>query len=270
MVLRAGEAVETGATAGTLTAPRAAYTRTLVAADPATWTPRRSTAREAEPVVRAEGLAVERGGRAVFRGVDLAVRPGAVIGVTGPSGCGKSSLGDALLGLVPAADGRVHRREGLGARALRKLYQDPVAAFARRRTLGRSIDDVARLVGTEGGRVDALLERLGLDPVLLERLPGAVSGGELQRLSLLRALLERPAFLFADEPTSRLDPITQAGVAGAARGDRRARRRGDPPGQPRRCAGAQRRGRDARARGRGVARVRSGRECSPGSDASTG
>ena len=51
-----------------------------------------------------------------------------------------------------------------------------------------------------------------LDPPLLGRRPGAVSGGELQRLSLLRVLLRSPSFVFTDEPTSRLDPISQARV----------------------------------------------------------
>ncbi|MFB9570749.1 ATP-binding cassette domain-containing protein, partial [Saccharopolyspora hordei] len=61
---------------------------------------------------------------------------------------------------------------------------------------------------------DALLARLRLAPELLRRRPAAVSGGELQRLALLRAMLARPRFLFADEPTSRLDPITQAEIIG--------------------------------------------------------
>jgi peptide/nickel transport system ATP-binding protein len=52
----------------------------------------------------------------------------------------------------------------------------------------------------------------------LARHPAAVSGGELQRLALLRALLARPRFLFADEPTSRLDPITQRDIMGLLAG----------------------------------------------------
>jgi peptide/nickel transport system ATP-binding protein len=53
------------------------------------------------------------------------------------------------------------------------------------------------------------MQALGLDAGLLARLPHAVSGGELQRFALLRLMLLQPAFIFADEPTSRLDPITQ-------------------------------------------------------------
>ena len=56
--------------------------------------------------------------------------------------------------------------------------------------------------------------RIAKAPALLGRKPGEVSGGELQRLAILRLLLVRPAFIFADEPTSRLDPITQAEVIG--------------------------------------------------------
>lgn len=57
-----------------------------------------------------------------------------------------------------------------------------------------------------------MLARLRLAPRLLDRLPGQISGGELQRFALARALLLDPVFLFADEPTSRLDPVSQQEV----------------------------------------------------------
>ena len=222
MVLRRGEVVEAGETARVLAAPLDRYTRALIAADPRHWTPRSTAARAAASttastssgpaVVSAHGLTVGRGGRTLIDRVDLDLRAGRIFGVTGPSGCGKSTLGDVLLGLVPPLAGEVRRDGGLPATAFQKLYQDPVAAFPRRLRLGRTLADVARRHGAGAGRIDALLERLGLDPVLLERLPDAVSGGELQRLALLRLLLVRPRFIFADEPTSRLDPITQAQV----------------------------------------------------------
>lgn len=78
--------------------------------------------------------------------------------------------------------------------------------------LGQTLADVARLHRAPAGQIDSLLARLNLDPALLSRWPDAVSGGELQRLALLRAMLARPRALFADEPTSRLDPITQRDV----------------------------------------------------------
>lgn len=212
MVLRRGEVVETGPTAQVFAAPKAAYTRELIAADPANWRPRQTPAPGGDPVVEAEALAVARGGRVLFRGVTFRLSPGEVFGVTGPSGCGKSSLGDAVLGLAPASGGRILRRAGLPATRFQKLYQDPVSAFARKRPLGQSIQDVARAAGAAPGQVAGLLDHLGLDAQLLRRPPDAVSGGELQRLSLLRILLWKPAFIFADEPTSRLDPITQARV----------------------------------------------------------
>jgi len=212
IVLRAGEVVERGATDQVFAAPRKPYTKELFAADPDRWASRKPSGHDGPAVVRTRDVALARGGRTLFEDVSFDISPGEVFGVTGPSGCGKSSLGDALLGLLEPARGTISRRPGGHAHSFQKLYQDPVAAFPRKRTLGQTIADVARLSGGRSEDVDALLEQLGLDASLLARRPGAVSGGELQRLSLLRVLLRRPDFLFADEPTSRLDPITQARV----------------------------------------------------------
>lgn len=212
IVLRAGEAVERGATEQIFAAPKDAYTREFFAADPERWTPRHPASQGGPAVVSARDLALSRGGRTLFDDVSLDVAPGGIFGVTGRSGCGKSSLGDALLGLIQPARGTVSHRPGEHAHAFQKLYQDPVAAFPRKRALGRTIADTVSLAGAGQRDVETLLDRLGLDDGLLARRPGAVSGGELQRLSLLRVLLRSPSFIFADEPTSRLDPITQARV----------------------------------------------------------
>lgn len=212
IVLRNGEVVESGATRDVFAAPSQTYTRDLFAADPESWTPRPPTSHAGPAVIGARNLTLARGDRTLFRDVSLDIVAGQVFGVTGPSGCGKSSLGDVLLGVIQPLSGQVQRQGAAHRFAFQKLYQDPVAAFPRKRTIGAALKDVLNITKGAVQAVDGLMDSLGLDPNLLARRPGAVSGGELQRLSLLRVLLRKPAFIFADEPTSRLDPITQAKV----------------------------------------------------------
>ncbi len=129
--------------------------------------------------------------------------------MTGPSGSGKSSLGDILLGLLKPDAGQVQRATGISIHRYQKLYQDPPAAFPARATLKQSLADLVALHRLEEVRIAPLMQRLRLAEHLLDRRPDQVSGGELQRFALLRVLLLDPVFLFADEPTSRLDLITQ-------------------------------------------------------------
>lgn len=208
MVLLDGHVVERGEAATVLSAPSHAYTAALLAAEPSAWRALPAV-QPGPPVLTARGLGKRFGDRVLFHGLDVQLGAGERIAVTGPSGSGKSTLGNVLLGLVPPDQGTIQRPSGIAPVRYQKLYQDPAAAFAPRLRIGRALDDLIRRHGLDRSRVAPWMARLGLSPTLLDRLPGAVSGGELQRIALLRALLLRPAFLFADEPTSRLDPITQ-------------------------------------------------------------
>ncbi len=203
--------VERGRTQAVLAAPRHEYTRRLVEADPAAW-PRRRTTASGAPVVTGEGLAKALGGRTLFESLSLSVSPGEIIAIAGPSGCGKTTLGNLLLGLLAPDAGRIGRRSGEAPHRFQKIYQDPVAAFAPTVSLRTALDDVIRRHGLSWQTAEALLNRMRIAPDLLHRRADQVSGGELQRIALARALLVDPLFLFADEATSRLDPVTQKEV----------------------------------------------------------
>jgi peptide/nickel transport system ATP-binding protein len=205
-----GEIVESGPASRVLVEPQHEYTRALLAADPEAWPHRSSSAASGRQVVlRARGLAKTYGNHRLFEGVDLDVVAGSRLAVTGPSGSGKTTLGNVLLGLRRPDAGTIERDAAVTAVRLQKLYQDPAAAFAPAITLRVSLDDLIRLHGLKWDDAMSLMVRLRLAPVLLDRLPSEVSSGELQRFAVVRLLLLKPAFVFADEPTSRLDPITQ-------------------------------------------------------------
>lgn len=209
-VMLDGRIIERGAATEVLENPSHAYTKRLIAAEPTRWPPpERADDRTASIVLEGQDLQKRRGGKLLFSGVNLTLRRGEILGVTGPSGSGKSSLGDILLGLLPPDTGRVLRDDTIARTRYQKIYQDPPAAFPARITIRQNLNDLVRLHRLDGKSIEPLMERLRLSNDLLDRLPADVSGGELQRFALLRVLLLDPVFLFADEPTSRLDLITQ-------------------------------------------------------------
>lgn len=215
-VMLDGAMIETGDAAEVLAAPRHAYTRRLLAADPASWpawpAPAAAPAAAANALVQVEQIGKSFGRQALFAGVDASIGPGEIVAVSGPSGSGKTTFGNIVLGLVRPDSGRVRRAPGLAPTAFQKIQQDPGAAFAPRIRLRQSLLDLVTLHRLDWAALEALLARMRLAPALLERLPHQVSGGELQRIALARVLLMKPALIFADEPTSRLDPVTQQDV----------------------------------------------------------
>lgn len=164
-------------------------------------------------------------GSLVLRGVDLSVGAGERVAVMGPSGSGKSTLLLCAAGLLRAGAGRV-LLDGVDVvsaseRMLTAMRRDRVAFIFQDLNLVESLtaaQNVA-LPGLMGGRmrspgdVTGVLERVGLAG-LEDRLPSRLSGGQRQRVAVARALVSRPAMVFADEPTGALDVRAGAAVLG--------------------------------------------------------
>lgn len=215
-VLRDGRIVEQGSIQDVLRAPCQPYTRLLVRAAPNNW-PRRSW-RKGNRVAALEDVTVRGGhrGPVVAEGLSLALHERTVVGLVGPSGSGKTTIGNTLLKLQRPLRGRVDWAASDDRSKFQKLYQNPDAAFAPWRTIADTLSDAlagsGKIKSSLEQEVRPLLREVNLSRSLLQRKPTEVSGGELQRLSLVRAMLCEPLLLFADEPTSRLDQITQMKV----------------------------------------------------------
>ena len=169
-------------------------------------------------MIRAEGLSFDYGRRPVFAEFDLAVARGEILGILGPNGCGKSTLLRLLRGVLPPAAGRIfwHGRPlaGIGRREMARLAavvsQASPAAFPftvyEVVAMGRFAHG-AGFGGLDGeGRKAVERALAAADIAHLARRPAtALSGGELQRVLLARALAQETPVLLLDEATSHLD-----------------------------------------------------------------
>jgi zinc transport system ATP-binding protein len=154
-------------------------------------------------LLSANHISVKFGARSVLSDVTLAIGPAEIVTILGPNGSGKSTLLRALLGILPLSAGDVQR-----APQLRLGYVPQKLAIDRAMpiTLRRFLSLPARVADTDAR---AALARVGLGGQENAQL-GALSGGQLQRAMLARALLTRPQLLVLDEPTQGLDQQGEA------------------------------------------------------------
>ena len=193
--------------------------------------------RTAGEVLRAEGLTkhfpLKRSARhpgdgpevRAVDGVDLSIAAGATLGLVGESGSGKSTVARLVLRLMPATAGRIFfegneitNAKGGALRALRPqmqlVFQDPYSSFDPQATVLKSVIEPLRAEGRGraecNARAEELIDLVGLARDHLQRYPRELSGGQLQRAGIARALATGPKLVVMDEPVSALDVSTQA------------------------------------------------------------
>jgi peptide/nickel transport system ATP-binding protein/glutathione transport system ATP-binding protein len=232
-VMKAGEVVEMRDTTGLFAAPRAPYSRALIAAAPRLGESGPPPVSDPEPVLEVEGMTVTFPGRrgiaggrgedfTAVRDASIRVGRGETLGIVGESGSGKSTLARAALRLVPGAAGALRflgedvahargRRLTPLRRGAQMVFQDPFASLNPRLPIWDQITEPADIHGRAKGRrarrdlAADLVARVQLPADAIDRYPHQFSGGQRQRLCIARALSVEPALVVADEAVSALD-----------------------------------------------------------------
>jgi oligopeptide/dipeptide ABC transporter ATP-binding protein len=160
--------------------------------------------------------------------VSLEVRKGQALGLVGESGSGKSTLGRAIAQLVRPDSGRILFRgqelsrsnpaaQRIARQKIQFIFQDSASALSPRRSIRQTLLEPLEHFGIDDAtgreaRIGEALDTVGLDPLVLERLPAQLSSGQRQRVSIARAILPEPELVIADEAVSALDVSVQAQI----------------------------------------------------------
>jgi peptide/nickel transport system ATP-binding protein len=138
----------------------------------------------------------------IFSNFSFSLDIGQVVSIVGESGSGKSTLFNLIANELKPNSGQI-----VATKSISQVYQDPYSSFHSSYSIINQIKDVANIE-----KIDSYLSILNINMELLLKKPYELSGGQLQRASILRALLMRPKLLLIDEPTSALDNVTSLEV----------------------------------------------------------
>jgi peptide/nickel transport system ATP-binding protein len=189
------------------------------------------------PVVKAEDIRIwygtERGPVKAVDGVSFELRKGEILGLVGESGCGKSTLGRGLLGMLPEGakmDGRLDfhgedllalspsRLNAKRGAELGMIFQEPLTRLNPLMRISEHFRETLRTHEPDLSKAEIdkraleVLRRMGIPPTRYRSYPHEFSGGMRQRLMIALALVLRPDFVVADEPTTALDVLVEAQI----------------------------------------------------------
>ena len=135
----------------------------------------------------------------IYKDFSLELNKGELVTIFGKSGSGKTTLFELILGSLKPISGTIEKSK------ITMIFQDPYNSFHPTYSILEQIKDIVGIVSQK--ELDEFLVNLTLEKEILEKKPHELSGGQLQRCSILRALLMKPDLLLVDEPTSALDNI---------------------------------------------------------------
>jgi len=157
----------------------------------------------AESILQLDNLSVTLGNRAIIDNINLKLEPGEIVSLIGPNGAGKTTVVRAILGLIKPSTGRIKKRSGLRIGYMpQRLHLEKTIPLTVQRFLKMTKNVSQTNVSDALGKVGAQHTE--------QRPMQAISGGELQRVLLARALLRKPHLLVLDEPAQGVDISGQA------------------------------------------------------------
>ena len=138
----------------------------------------------------------------IYKDFDLKIFKGELLSIVGSSGSGKSTLFELISGNLKPLKGQINTK------SISSIYQDPYSSFHPSFKIIEQIKDVVNLNDIDfENELNIFCKELSLQKNFLDKKPHELSGGQLQRCSILRALLMKPSLLLVDEPTSALDNV---------------------------------------------------------------